>query len=147
MVDSLQLPVMKFVTINNKTDSGLISWDEFKVLAADFLQPDISDPSISGLYKENSFADQSIPSVTLTYAAQNKDLEIRRVDITINPNPVLYDKVRSIYLEKNSIRKDTFIHKKLYWRADRNFQIITTMQLQNQPSATRILKCIWDYTD
>src|SRR5205823_1443366 len=67
-VDSLQLPVLKYITTNNKTDSALISSREFKALAKEFMEPDITDPSIKKYYKETSFADQSIPSVTLTYS-------------------------------------------------------------------------------
>lgn len=106
-VDSLQLPVFKYTTINEIKDSILISIQEFKILANEFMLPDITHPSLSRFYKETSFADQSIPNVTLTYSTSDKDLEVQRMDVIINPNPVLNDKVKSIYIEKISKRNDT----------------------------------------
>src|SRR3989337_1271710 len=72
-VDSLQLPVLKYVTRNNQTDSVLISVEEFRSLAKDFMEPDVTAPSLRKFYKESSFADQSIPSITFTYSTTAPD--------------------------------------------------------------------------
>src|SRR5439155_1640958 len=64
MVDSLQLPLVKSITVNHRTAFAPPMTDaEFKSLAAAFRQPDISDPSLKKFYKESSYADQSMPSV------------------------------------------------------------------------------------
>jgi len=144
LVDSLQLPVFKYITHDNKTDSVLISLNEFKILANEFMEPDITRLSLSRYYKETGFADQSIPSVTLNYSTTNKDLEIQRIDVIINPNPVLNDKVKSIYIEKITNSKDASILKKLYWKANKHFQIITFTQSGNQQAAISRLKVVWD---
>lgn len=147
LVDSLQLPVFKYVINDNKTDSALISANEFKILANEFMEPDITQPSLSPYYRETGFADQSIPSVTLNYSATNKDLEIQRMDVVINPNPVLNDKVKSIYIEKVTNSKESSILKKLYWKSNKNFQIITFTQSGNQQPAISRLKVVWDNLD
>ncbi|HJU46288.1 MAG TPA: hypothetical protein VJ647_05855 [Chitinophagaceae bacterium] len=144
LVDSFQLPTLKYTTINNRTDSSLISLDEFRQLARDFFQPDINDPEISKAYKETSFADQSIKGVTFTYSTDDKDLEIQRVDVVVTPSPVMSDKVRSIYMEKQRVSGDTAVFKKLYWRADKNFQVITTRQVGEQPPFVSVMKVEWD---
>lgn len=144
LVDSLQLPVFKYMVHDNKTDSVLISLNEFKILANEFMEPDINLPSLSRYYKETGFADQSIPSVTFNYSTKNKDLELQRMDIVINPNPVLNDKVKSIYIEKITNSKDASILKKLYWKANKHFQIITFTQSGNQQAAISRLKVVWD---
>lgn len=144
VVDSLQLPVFKYMISDNRVDSVLISLDEFKILANEFMEPDISQPSLSRHYKETGFADQSIPSVTLNYSTTKKDLEIQRMDVVINPNPVLNDKVRSIYIEKITKSKDSSILKKLYWKTNKHFQIITFTQSGNQQAAISRLKVVWD---
>src|SRR6188768_2423731 len=100
MVDSLKLPVLKITSANDHQDTVLLSIDEFRELAREFLQPDFSDPSNKKKYKESSFADQSIPSVTLTYSTPDKELEVQRIDVIIDPNPEFNDKVKSIYIEK-----------------------------------------------
>lgn len=147
LVDSLQLPTLKYITANNRTDSSLISLEEFRQLAGEFLHPDISDPKFSNAYKESSFADQSIKGVTFTYSTQDKDLEIQRVDVLVTPSPVMSDKVRSIYMEKQIAAGDTIVYKKLYWRADKNFQIITTKQKGEQPPLVSVMKVEWDQSE
>ncbi len=144
LVDSLQLPVFKYVTHDNKTDSMLISLSEFSILASEFMEPDISLPSLSRYYKETGFADQSIPSVTLNYSTTNKDIETQRMDVVINPNPVLNDKVKSIYIERITNSKNASVLKKLYWKANKHFQIITFMQSGNEQATISRLKVVWD---
>lgn len=146
-VDSLQLPVFKYISYDNKTDSVLISLDEFKSLANEFVEPDITRPSLRRYYKETGFADQSIPSVTLNYSTINKDLEIQRMDVIINPNPVLNDKVKSIYIEKITNGNNDSVLKKLYWKANKNFQIITFKRSGNQDAAISRLKVVWDNSE
>lgn len=144
IVDSFQLPTLKYITANNKKDSSLISINEFKQLAQEFLHPDINNLQVSSAYKESSFADQSIKGVTFTYATDNKELEIQRLDVIVSASPVMNDKVRSIYMEKQSVSGDTAIYKKLYWKTDKNFQIITTTQAGEQPAVTSVMKVEWD---
>ena len=142
-VDSLRLPVQKLTTINNRTDTVIIGLPEFQQLAAEFKTPDINDPALSKHYTENSFADQTIASVTLTYSTKNAALPLQRLDVIIHPDPVLNDQVQSLYLEKANRIKDTLMLKKLYWRADRNFQIITSTQKGAQ-STTSVVKVVWN---
>ena len=147
LVDSLRLPVLKYTTVNNITDSALISQEEFESLTKEFTQPDLADPSLKDAYTENSFADQSIPSVTITYLANNRNMAVQRVDVLIDPNPVMNDKVKSIYMEKVSAHKDTSILKKLFWKADKEFQIVTSSQAGDQTATVKQLKVRWGNTD
>lgn len=142
-VDSLQLPVQKLTTVNNQTDTALIDIVEFKRLALDFTRPDINDPALNKDYTENSFADQTINSVTLTYSAKKKELPLQRLDVILHPDPVLDDRVQSIYMEKGEQVKDTTISKKLYWKANQNFQIITIRQ-SGPVMVSRVIKVVWN---
>lgn len=144
LVDSFQLPTIKFITVNGRTDSSLISIDEFKQLAQEFTHPDINDPDLRKWYKETNFADQSINGVTLNYQATDKDLEIQRVDVVISASATMNDKVRSIFMQKQSVSNDTSIVKKLYWRTDQKFQIITSKQWGSEPEVTNIVKVEWN---
>ena len=146
-VDSLKLPITKYTIVNEKTDSVTITTDEFKLLANEFMKPDITGADNKKFYKESSFADQSIPSITITYSTTFRDLEIQRIDVIINPDPVADDKVQSIYMEKLSHNHDTSILKKLFWRTDQNFQIITSNQVGNHPATFNQLKVEWSHED
>jgi hypothetical protein len=85
-----------------------------------------------------------MPSVTFTYSTNKKDLEIQRMDVVINPDPVLDDKVRSVYIEKISKGADSTSMKKMYWKANKNFQIITLGNVGNKPSIVSQVKVVWD---
>lgn len=146
-VDSLKLPLTKYTTVNDRTDSVTMSTDEFKLLANEFMHPDINDAANKKYYKETSFADQSIPSITITYSTASKDLEIQRVDVIIKPDPVVNDQVQSIYMEKHTQRNDTSILKKLYWETDHSFQIITSTRVSTRSPTFNQLKVLWSHED
>lgn len=144
MVDSLQLPVLKYVTVNGHTDTSQITTREMGLMATDFLQTDLTGPEFRKLYKEQSFADQSISSVTLTYSTTHKELPIQRLDVLINPNPVLNDKVRSIYIEKLEKHGDTSVLKKMYWKTDKHFLVISSASVDNDPAKVTELRVQWN---
>ncbi|HEY4147919.1 MAG TPA: hypothetical protein VGM41_03270 [Chitinophagaceae bacterium] len=146
-VDSLQLPLTKSVTVNGKTSLVSLPDAEFRRLAGYFRKPDINDPVLKRFYKETSLADQSIPSVTLSYTTDNPDLEIRKIDVIIQPDPVRNDRVRTIYMEKIFRANDTIVRQKLYWRANHNFQIITEKQIGKTLLPAEQVKAVWDPTD
>jgi len=148
MVDSLQLPLSKSVTVKGKTVlAPPIADAEFKLLAAAFRQPDISDPALKKFYKESSFADQSIPSIVISYTTTNPALEIQKIDVIISPDPVKSDRVRTIYMEKQRVAGDTIIRQKLYWKANHNCQVITEKQVGKTLLPAEQVKVVWDPTE
>jgi hypothetical protein len=146
-VDSLRLPTVKYSSTGAMKDTAAISLEEFKQLANEFLESDISNPSLRQDYKETSFADQSIPSVTFTYSATNSSLPVKRMDVLLDPSPVADDKVKTVYIEKQQVIKDTVIVKKLYWRSHKNFQIVTSKQVVGKPEVVSHVKVAWDNSD
>ncbi len=111
------------------------------------MKPDINDPSIKSFYEETSFADQSIPSVTFTYSTHNRNLPLQRMDIIINPDPILNDQVKSVYLEIITTSMDTSIVKKLYWKTNKYFQIISSKQAVGSPALFNKVKVAWSASD
>ena len=143
-VDSLKPAVHKYSTIDNKTDSVLLTPIEFDSLAEEFIKPDINDPSIKRFYKETSFADQSVPNITFTYSTLNKDLPLQRMDVIICPDPVSSDHVQSIYLEKITESGDTSIVTKLYWKTDKSFLVIRSRQYSDHSAIVSQVKVVWN---
>lgn len=143
LVDSFQSLTMRYNTVNDKTDTTLISVAEFKHIAQEFLQPDFNAAATTNKYKENSFADQSMNGVAFNYTTEDPGLEIQRVDVVVDASAVSNDKVRSIYMEKQNKVQDTFVYKKLYWRTDRNLQIITSKRLIDKPEVVTITRVEW----
>jgi hypothetical protein len=74
-------------------------------------------------------------------------MAIQRVDVILDPNPVTDDKVKTIYIEKKETVRDTIIMKKLYWKAGKNFQVITSKKFRDQAEKISQLKVAWDDSD
>jgi hypothetical protein len=144
MIDSLQLPLSKSVTTSKKIKEEPISDAEFRLLAESFLHPDINDATIRKFYTETNIADQSIPSVTLMYSTFDTTLPVQKINVFIRPDPVKNDKVSAIYIEKIFLRADTSVSQKLYWKTDKNFQIITEKRIGKILFPLEQVKVIWD---
>ena len=146
-IDSLQLPTVKYTIEGARRDTTAATMEEVKMLAEEFIEADISKPSVSNQYKESNFADQSIPSITFSYTTTNSKLPVRRMDVIIDPNPVLDDQVKTVYIEKQQVANDTLINKKLYWKSDKNFQVITSKRVTGKPEWMTQVKVAWDNSD
>lgn len=143
LVDSLQPLIYKYTTVNHLRDSVLLSVSEFNELAKEFIQPDINATSLKKYYKETSFVDQSIPAVTFTYSTQNRELPVQRIDVIAKEESLLSEQVQSVYMEIINTRNDTTIGKKLYWKTNKSFQIISSLQTGNQPAVNSQVKVVW----
>lgn len=133
-IDSLKLNIVKYTSAKGKTSSRVASFDELKKAAEELTEPDITASPLKNKYKEQSFADQSVPNITLTYATADKSLEVQRLDIILEPKPEENDRIKSLYLEKNK----GGLQLKLLWTPDANFQIISN------DSASTIVKFAWN---
>lgn len=139
-IDSFHLPISKTITTGSKTDFTASSLSELKAAADEFLTPDITQPPHNKKYNESSFADQSIPSITLTYSSDDKSLQVQRLDILLQPDPVANDKLRNVYMEKRDSSGGVWLSKKILLIADRSLQIITS----SKDSTLNIVKFTWD---
>jgi PBP1b-binding outer membrane lipoprotein LpoB len=147
MIDSLQLPITKTVIVGKQSQIFPLTPQELQQLANEFLQPDINNSRIKKFYKETSVADQSSGAINFMYTSTVDSLEIRRLDVTLKGDPVLNDKLNNVYIEKYSKSADTAVTKKLFWKAGKNFQIITEKRWGNQVSPRQTIKVVWDPTE
>jgi hypothetical protein len=145
-VDSLPVGILKYHTVQGKTDSAYIHLDEFHRLAGEFLPAELTDSVFSTLFSESSFMDQTTQAVTFTYEPLQGTRELRRVDVLASPGAST-DKVKSIYMEKTINRGDTTVIEKMFWKAKRSFRIISIAQKNDQQPVTSELKVVWDDRD
>jgi hypothetical protein len=144
-VDSLQLPLVKIVTVKNQKKELPVSDAEFKELAKHFTEPDISSRDMRDFYTESSMVDKGI--ITLEYLASDRTLPVQKASVFIRQNSYGSDKVTGIYMEKIFNKADTIVREKMYWKAARNLQIITDKQVNNKTLPTEQVKIVWDPTD
>lgn len=138
-LDSLSIPTVRIETLNGKTDTLPASFAETRAFAEPFLRLNPNDKD----YREQSFADQSIASVTLTYTAKDPATVPQRIDVIIEPHPTEEDKIKSVFTDANTQSGDTSINTKLYWRSGKNFQQITVKSIGTQTVSTHIRKLEW----
>jgi len=135
------LAVFKYTVAGDQTDSVIIPKEEFRKAAAEFLIPDISVEPLKNIYAETLLHDETTNTVTITYSTKDEDAEIRKSEIYIN---AANDKVKGIYVEKYKTEGDSSVIKKLYWKTDRNFQVVYIHQKNNQPQNTVRERYVWD---
>lgn len=143
-VDSLPVGIVKYTTQNGRTDSGYIKLDEFHQLAQEFLPPDLSEEAFESNFSETSFFDNTTQHSSFLYASTKKNSDVSRIDVLVKPENVVYNKVKSVYMEKFSENADSAVTKKLYWKAGQNFQINTEIRTPKQEVATKQVKVVWN---
>ena len=140
-LDSMPLAVFKYTYSGDKRDSVIIEKTEARKSAEEFLQPDITDSAVKKSYTESTFMDETINLVTITYTAKDDNAEIRKANVYINPNN---DKVKSIYIEKRTVANGQNVSKIILWKADQNFEIVTSAPRAGMADSTSRIKYVWD---
>ena len=140
-IDSMPLAVIKYTTLDNITDTAILEKSDFKTIAAAFMTPDIGSPELMPQYKETSFIDATLGTVTLTYSAMHIDSGIKKADILLDQEST---SVKNIYIEKILPGTDSSVTKKMLWTANRNCQITTLIRKKGQPEKIIRERYVWD---
>ena len=143
-VDSLPVGILKYTTRNGVTDSTYIKPEEFHQLAGEFLSPALAKQTFEKEYNETSFFDNTTQYSSFLYSTNNKELPVQRVDVVVKQEDVVYNKVKSIYMEKFYNNADSSATQKMYWKAGQNFQINTEIKTSNTETITRQIKVVWN---
>lgn len=140
---SRQLNPIKYVTINNHTDSSWLKIEELHVSFDDFLHPEIDSTNLISLFKESGFMDQTVDAYTFTYepkAAVPDSLKLQHWDVYLDPNT---QKVRRIYIVKNNGEGRI---KQLTWQGDKWCKIVDIITKPDGTSAVeKEVKITWDF--
>lgn len=141
-VDTMPLAIDKLVFENGKRiDSNIIDRPTFKKMAEEFEQPDLNLNTIKPLYRENTYNDLSMNSVTFTYDTKDPNQELQQATVLINPDT---KKVKNIIFKKIKMNGDTIITLNGLWKNNMNFQINYTLQPKTGLAIERQVKVIWD---
>ncbi|MBC7827560.1 MAG: hypothetical protein H7122_07435 [Chitinophagaceae bacterium] len=146
-VDSLPVGIMRYTTQNGIIDSGYIKPEEFHRLAQEFLSPVLNRETFENEFSETSFFDNTTQYSSFLYATPNKNLPVYRVDVLVKPEDVVYNKVKSIYMEKLSEKGDSSIVQKLYWKAGHHFQISSEIRTSKPEITSSQVKVVWNPWD
>jgi hypothetical protein len=138
---------MKLTSLTDSTyDTVYVKRENFKKLAKDFLEvPDISK-KFGGKYTEERMMNNELGLVVFIATPKNEDLEVRRQEVRILPNPP-EDQIKSVYIETFQTNKDSSVIKRMTWDTDRKFQVITIVENKNGDEKTSVMDVIWNEDD
>lgn len=123
MKEVKETPYFMYTTIitnGKRTDSFPIKFDQFALLAKQFVDIDITTPDLKRYYQENVYRDLTTKTVNFNYKTSNKQLEVQNIDVLIEEetNKVVYIFIRTL---KNY--PDSAVSKQLNWNKDKSFLI------------------------
>ena len=145
MLDTVRHPFLKIETVDNHTDSSIISNTEVKNYAKNFLTlPDISSEKLKDDYEVSQLYDDLQEAFVFTYITkQNHPVQQENVTVEPQPNAKGQNDIRSVYADLWDSNKDTSIRKNMLWEANKSFQINTIIDVPGQPEKTRKLMIVW----
>jgi len=139
-IDSLPIAIIRYTTAGDKKDTVVFEKKDLRIVADQLIKPDISLPEYKKYYNETVFMDNTTNTVTMSYTTENNEPEIRKIEVTINPDN---QKVRSIYVEKQDQQGDTTILRKMIWTTGKNLQVISLINNKNGDEKIRTEKYEW----
>lgn len=143
-VDTSLYSIAKLTGVDSTWDTAYIKREDFRAYARDFLQlPDLADKKFVSRYEESKFFDASLNRVIITYTPKDKDQEIQREEVMIEPNSETGDKVKNIVVDLLINSKDSIITKRMLWNVDEGFQVTTIIQKQGHEDSTNTMKIKW----
>ena len=144
-VENSPITPLKTTVLNGHIDSVWTSRDSIRDFAAPFLTPVIDSASLSAYFDGDSFLDQTINSVTLSYAANNKlpqNISLRMIDIYVDPKE---NTITKVYLlkEKNIGSRNTKVQ--LTWKTNEWCSIVTITQNNGEKPVIKEEKMTWAF--
>jgi len=143
-IDTTLNRITMIETANGRSDTSIIDRGKATVMAREFIDiPDLKDPKVGQDYTESNVYDSVLGMVSITYLADDDDLEITRQEMHVVPTFSENDQPKSFYLEKYSSKGKETIEKKLIWEVNRYFQIRTIVHVKNEPDSVHDVQVFW----
>jgi hypothetical protein len=137
-----QTPI-KYTSINEKTDSVMVKFEELNALCKEFLEPQIDSANLVDLFTESKFFDQTINAFTFTYEPKTQladSLTLKRWDVYVDPET---GKVKRVYIIKSAGQNKTL---QLTWQSNEWFKTTTiTTNADGTSAIEKEEKISWDY--
>ncbi|MGC4101635.1 hypothetical protein [Ferruginibacter sp.] len=138
-----KLNPIKYITVNDKTDSVFLKFEGLEQEMTEFLHPEIDSASLASLFTETKFLDQTINAFTFTYDPKIKlpdTMQLNHWDVYIEPET---GTVRRIYLTKRVAPDKTL---QLTWQNNEWCKIVTIVSdKEGSSKVEKEEKISWDY--
>lgn len=146
-IDSMSVTPLKITIDNGKRDSVWLKKSDIRSFAKPFLSPLIDSMSLHEFFAEESFMDQTVNAVTLSYDPVKKlpdSMKLTHWDIYIDPQK---GTVQRVYIVKEETANGATLTTQLTWKANKWCSIRTIEQQSKMAPGIKeeILK--WEFDD
>ena len=144
-VENSPVTPLKTTVINGHIDSTWISRDSIRIFASPFLTPVIDSASLSAFFNGDSFLDQTIHSITLSYEANNnlpQNISLRTIDIYVEP---VGNTITKVYLLKENYNDPLRTKVQLTWKTGEWCKIVTITQKEGVEPVIKEEKMTWAF--
>lgn len=140
-IDTIPFAFLKVVQNDSVyTDSQFISKEQVKEIVQPFLIKEMEKKNFENNFKETSFADATIHTITITYEALVESCPVTRVDVYVNPEK---EQISQLYIVRKREAADSTITQQLLWKHNKSLILITSV-IKNGIEKTVTEKVIWD---
>ena len=144
-IDSIinnKLTLFKTVTDStNKPTTTKISVAEFKILTADFLEKDLSNPTYKKYFKETVFRDLTTKSIIMNYSNKNDTMAIKNVDVHLDgkDSRLIRVDMKTIFSKPDGV----IVTENYAWTFGKEFQIFRYEESKNGKGNSSTQKITW----
>ena len=144
-MDTLTLRFKKITTVGDRSDTSIVTKEEFEKYAKEFLNlPDIASDKKMDDYTETNDFDEILGNVLLIYTAKEPDDEIRNETIMMQPDEQGNTYVKTIIVTTIKNEDKGSIEKNMTWHIDKRFQIVTKTNQQGQSEKINTTVISWE---
>lgn len=133
--------IYKIDIIDGKKDSIPINTSVFNQVSEKFLKPDINDENLKKHYTENIFHDQTTKTITISYTADDKQLEIQNIGILLEEDG---KNIKRVFIRKFFNYPDSSAIEQLSWKPNESFQINRLVQKPGNKENTYETNVVWN---
>jgi hypothetical protein len=123
-LDTLPLAIFRYHQVKDgRTDTSIVSKEQLRTAAKLLLDADITSAKDQSRYTESVYLDQSIGQVTMSYAPNEKNTPVNKVDVYLDPES---NKMKQVYVEtQGPWTGDSTVLRKMLWSPGHFFQVST----------------------
>jgi len=123
-VDTSLYHIVKVVSEGNRSDTSIITREQFRKEAAPFLElPDITKGKWKNEYTESKLYDEALEKVVLFYTAKDPEAPVQRQQVIIDPNQGTSGLVTTLIFDHYESRDGYSYHRNMLWEVNQYFQI------------------------
>jgi hypothetical protein len=141
-IDSMPLAIEYLRSVDGKrVDSTFFDKAEFGKLVAGWLEDDPNKSSLKNAFKEQSFQDLTLNTLTFTITSNSEKTRLQQADILLQPET---KKVKNVILKRQWTGGDSTVTQTVFWVHNMKCQVSEEISFNSGRSYTQVKDFVWD---